>query len=370
MRILQIIQKTQLRGAEIFACQLSKELINMGHEVHIVSLFEHQSDLPFNLTFIPLKAIIEKRFWDFQAYSHLNKIIREGNYDIVQSNAGDTLKYTSLSKAIFGWKTPLVYRNANKISDFLNTRMKYYVNRYFFRQVSHVISVSELCRNDFVETFGISNERIDTVQIGIDVKNADRLSDELLKIFDNGPVLLHVGSFVPEKNHAGLLSIFIKVLVHLPEAKLVLIGKGRLENEIRKKAEGLGIMDKVYFLGNRTDVQSVMYSSQALLLPSVIEGLPAVILEAQLAKIPVIAYDVGGISEIIQKGETGWLIEKGDEESFAVAVIEGVQGNRIRVERIIEKAHDQVLRDYNNLKIADRFYKIYDRVVEKGRLNA
>jgi hypothetical protein len=62
-----------------------------------------------------LEANEKKRWWDFKHYAKLANIIKKGQYDLVQANAGDTLKYASLSKKIFGWKAKLVFRNANKI---------------------------------------------------------------------------------------------------------------------------------------------------------------------------------------------------------------------------------------------------------------
>ena len=129
MKILQIIQRSQLRGAEIFACQLSEALQNMGHQVDVLILFGKKSDVfHFPLSFFYLEANEEKRWLDFKGYKKLNQFIKKGNYDIVQANAGDTLKYATLSKKIFGWNNHLVFRNANKIGDFLNTIPKKLIN--------------------------------------------------------------------------------------------------------------------------------------------------------------------------------------------------------------------------------------------------
>ena len=87
MRVLQLIQKPQLRGAEIFACQLSKEFADQGTHVDVVYLFENGNfALQFDLNFIPLHASQRSRLWDLKAYKRLSKIIQEGGYDIVQAN--------------------------------------------------------------------------------------------------------------------------------------------------------------------------------------------------------------------------------------------------------------------------------------------
>ena len=83
MKLLQIIQKPQFRGAEIFACQLSEELVKLGHQVDVLFLTGSIEDsLPFQLSFKYLQANLQNRFWDFAAYKRLNEIIREGKGNI------------------------------------------------------------------------------------------------------------------------------------------------------------------------------------------------------------------------------------------------------------------------------------------------
>ena len=79
MKILQVIQRPQFRGAEIFACQLSVELIKLGHEVDVLFLFgANDQQLPYPLHFIPLHANIKRRFLDLKAYKKIKQIIKKG----------------------------------------------------------------------------------------------------------------------------------------------------------------------------------------------------------------------------------------------------------------------------------------------------
>lgn len=362
MKILQIIQKPQRRGAEIFACQLSKELIKAGAEVHVAYLFDHPVELPPGLRYIPLHASASKRFWDWSAYRKLNKLIRQEKYDIVQANAGDTLKYAALSKTIYHWTAPLIFRNANKISHFINTRLKYVLNKFFLSKVDYVVSVSELCRTDFVNTFKSSNRKIETVQIGIDLVEVGTIPPDLAQVYLSGPVLVNVASMAEEKNHVGLLSIFERVLKVVPDAQLILIGKGKLEFQLKKWVSDRHLQNKIHFAGTRTDVLEIMKGSQALLMPSHVEGLPAVILEGQYCKIPVVAYNVGGISEVVRSNETGWLIEKGDEDKFAEDVVNILRGDLKLIEPILLKAKAEVHSKYDNKVIAYRFLNVFNKV--------
>lgn len=363
MKILQIIQKPQLRGAEIFACQLSVHLQNLGHQVDMLVLFGRSQEqaLDFPLPFYFLEANEAKRFTDFKAYKQLAKHVKEGGYDIVQANAGDTLKYAALSKYIYHWKTLLIFRNANKISDFIRGAWHKRLNALWVRKCAAVISVSELCRQDFIQTFQFSEKKIFTGTIGVNLIQKSEIPQDILEIQSKGPLLLHVGGFVPEKNHHGLLRIFKGVKQQANNAQLVLLGQGKLEQEIKKEVIKLGLQDHVHFLGWRKDVLGVMQASTLFVLPSLIEGLPGVILEAQMLGLPVIAYNVGGISEIIADDQTGGLIQVGDETGFVSKCLSYL--NSDITDSIANNAQHQVYNEFDNAKIATRFLQIYQQIL-------
>lgn len=96
-------------------------------------------------------------------------------------------------------------------------------------------------------------------------------------------VVGHVGRFLASKNHPFLLEVFQEVLKQEPRAILLLVGSGPLEPAVRLKVEELGIKDSVRFLGVRKDVERLMQAMDVFVLPSLFEGLPVVLIEAQAA---------------------------------------------------------------------------------------
>ena len=358
MRIIQLIQKPQLRGAEIFACQLSNHLMEMGHEVLVVTIFKGDSQLPFKGSLIGLDRPLSKRFFDFKGWKKFNSIINEFNPDIIQANAADTLKFAVSSKMLYSWKQPLVYRNANKMGDFITSKLKWRLNNFYISKVAYVISVSEECERDFIKTFSYPQEKISTVEIGVEEQKLGGIPDDLQEIFERGPVVSHIGGFVPEKNHEGLINIFKGSLEKFPETQLLLMGKGNLEGIIKSKVEELQIQNNVHFLGYRSDVLDILNNSKAFVLPSLIEGLPAVILEAMYCETPVVAYNVGGIGEVVIQGETGWLVEKNEEEEFQDQLEEILKGNENISDRV-KAAKNMISDKFLNKQIAIRFAKCY-----------
>ena len=362
MKILQVIQKPQFRGAETFACQLSVELKKLGHEVDVLFLFGTDDEkLPYPLNFIHLNASIKKRFWDFNAYKKLNTIITKGNYDVVQANAADTLKYTVFSKFIYGWQSKLVYRNANKISDFMTTFLKKGLNKLLMKKVDAVASVSQECFQDFVSFYPSFYKTIECLPIGVNLEIPPSYSSLTeIGITSVGPFLLNVASFVPEKNHGGLLRIFSKLLIDYPSAQLLLIGEGKLKSSIETLADELNLNNNLHFLGKRNDVLQIMPCCDMFLLPSLIEGLPGVILEAFATRLPVVAYNVGGIKEVILDNETGYLIDKNNEIQFYEAIKQCFSDNKKTLQ---ESAYSLVYNHYSNAILAKRFLKFYQNVI-------
>jgi glycosyltransferase involved in cell wall biosynthesis len=363
MKILQLIQKPQLRGAEIFACQLATHLQQQGHEVLVVCLLAGDAQLPFTGKIVRLDRPLKNRFFDRKGWRALAQCITAFGPDIVQANAGDTLKYAALSRLFFGWKGRLVFRNANKVSDFINTTPKRLLNQFFLRRVDHVISVSELCRQDFVKTYGFPAVRTTTHTIGIEPVVYDTTTPQNLPADAlSRKVLLNVGSMVPEKNQEALLRLTRALLDANQEVTTLIVGDGRLRSLLEQRIAALGLSNHVYLLGYRKDVLTLMAHADALVMPSRIEGLPGVILEAFYCTLPVVAYNVGGIGEVVKSGETGWLVAKDDEAALLQATQEALLSGPA-VEAYTARAYDWVQQDFLNSAIAARFADTYQRII-------
>lgn len=128
---------------------------------------------------------------------------------------------------------------------------------------------------------------IETKKYSYNLKVRDEIRSRLN--LNNHFVIGHVGRFVEVKNHKFLLEVFQKVLQKNVNAKLVLVGDGELRPEIEKLAKDLDIDSHILFLGQRNDVGKVMQAFDCFVLPSLYEGLPFVLLEAQCCGLKVLA---------------------------------------------------------------------------------
>jgi len=163
------------------------------------------------------------------------------------------------------------------------------------------------------------------------------------------------------KNHSGFLRIAAQVhrdIAHqrMPDAEFVLVGDGPLRRELEKEASSLGLGASAIFLGDRQDMPAVLASLDVAVLTSDSESLSNVILEAMAAGLPVVAFSVGGNSELVN-GQRGALVGAGNENAFANAIhrllsdahLREHQGNNAR--RFAEQnfSLDRVRRRYEDL---------------------
>lgn len=352
-RILHLIQKPQNRGAETFACQLATHQINLGNEVKIVSIFQGKSSLPWHDDISYLQTSSTLRFVDVQGWKKLNKIIRDFNPDVVQANAGDTLKYAVFSKKIFKWKTPIIFRNASEVGKYLNNHFQRKLNGFLYQNVDQVISVSRISKNDIINNFPILKNK--TIAIPVGIENRIEIIPEQLQPFGYKHII-HVGGFTFEKNHEALIRIFEKTLKNNRNVHLHLLGDGPLRKNIEKLVNQRSLQKHISFYGYVYDPLPYIKAADVLVLPSIIEGLPGVILESMYCKTPVVAFNVGGMSEIVGK-ETGHLIPPNNEEAFVNAVRQSLKGDNCG---IITNAYRMVETKYLNQKIAEKFQEAYN----------
>ncbi len=127
------------------------------------------------------------------------------------------------------------------------------------------------------------------------------------------------------KNHARFLRIAAEIHKRMPAVEFLLVGDGPLRREIEQQTAALGLGERAIFLGDRRDIPAVLASTDVAVLTSDSESLSNVILEAMAAGLPVVAYDVGGNSELIKTGsvndQRGALVPAGNESEFAAAVL-------------------------------------------------
>jgi len=147
-----------------------------------------------------------------------------------------------------------------------------------------------------------------------------------LSIPGSACVLVYAAEFSKRKNHMELIRA-MKTIVHsCPDAILLLCGTGALELKLKKTVEKLGLAGNIRFLGWRDRMEKVYAAADLAVSPSVSEGLPFNIVEAQLCGLPVVVSRVKGHEDLVSEGQNGWTYPPGDPGALARTVVQALGG--------------------------------------------
>lgn len=200
------------------------------------------------------------------------------------------------------------------------------------RQTDKVITVcGEL--QGLLKDAGVTLPVMTTIRNGVVFSDdtegkADKEKQLDLGFLEEHIVFVQIARLEAVKAHASALSAFKRVLGRYPFARLVIVGSGPLEAELKKMTERLGIDHAVLFLGERHDVAEILRLAHITLLTSISEGFPYVLLEAAQAKRPIIATDVGDIRYLLHEKSVGWLVELGNEIGIVQAMEEAITAKK------------------------------------------
>jgi glycosyltransferase involved in cell wall biosynthesis len=167
------------------------------------------------------------------------------------------------------------------------------------------------------------------------------------------------------KNHSGFLRIAAQIHQRIPSAEFLLVGDGPLRQELEREAASLGLGPSAIFLGDRQDMPAVLASLDVAVLTSDSESLSNVVLEAMAAGLPVIAYGVGGNSELLSD-QRGGLIPAGNETSFADAVGKLLSDLALR-QQLGRNALQFVRETFSLDRVRQRYVELYVSLLQKKR---
>jgi glycosyltransferase involved in cell wall biosynthesis len=201
------------------------------------------------------------------------------------------------------------------------------VERIFSKFTDRMVALTHGEKDDYIEMSVCAPEKLLTIHSGVDVQqflNANRNGLEkrrALGLEQQEAVIGFVGWLLPIKGPDYLLKAMDYIWPEKPETTLVMVGKGDLDVDLRGEALRKNVNGKVKFLGWRQDINELMPVFDMLVLPSLNEGMGRVLVEAMAASKPVVASRVGGIPDLVQDGQTGYLVPPADEKALADAIL-------------------------------------------------
>jgi glycosyltransferase involved in cell wall biosynthesis len=313
MRILYVITRgDEIGGAQVHVRDLASAMRAAGHEVTVLAgmagaLFDQLADrqVPFRHVSDLVRPIVPHR--DLSALRQLKALFRELRPDLVSTHS---------SKA--GWLGRLAARQLRIPVIFTahgwaftegvpRVQRRFYAlaERLMSPLAERIITVSEYDRTLALANGIAGANKITRIHNGV-----HRCNGSVRPSSPTAVRIVMIGRFSQQKDHAGLLPALAR-LSRL-DWTLDLVGDGPLQAQAIALAGSLGIGNRVRFLGARDDVCELLHAADVSVLISNWEGFPRSILEAMSIGLPVVASDVGGVSEAVREGVTGFLVPRKD----------------------------------------------------------
>ncbi|MEY0243211.1 glycosyltransferase family 4 protein [Providencia rettgeri] len=367
MKIVYIITKAdEIGGAQIHVRDLSIAMTQLGHQVTVIvgeigALTEQLEDSGINYIVEPKLIRNISPLKDIICTIKLRSILKQLSPDIVSlhsSKAGIIGR-----SALIGTKIPCIFTAhgwafADGVSK-QHKKLYIFIEKLFSKFCNKIVTVSNQDKNLAIKYKVASSAKQIVIHNGMPDKSFE--FSKKSKLSDTIDIIC-IARFSEQKDHTSLFKALAKITSL--NWSLNLVGKGPLESEMKKLAKELQISNKISFLGERHDVSKLLSSSDIFILPSNWEGLPRSIIEAMSFSLPIIASDVGGVSEMVSPSN-GFLIPRGDinEMSSALRILIKNQDIRIRMGNISREIY---CRSFNFQQMLDKTHNLYLQVSRKS----
>jgi len=232
---------------------------------------------------------------------------------------------------------------------------------------SKIIVVADNLRTEMLEN-GFSPDKVITILNGIDLGEAD--DEKQVRsdwgLSDNDFVVGIVARLSPIKNHQLLFKAIQKLVVQQSTVKLLVVGDGPERANLEALSQELNLQNQIVFCGEQPQAQEFYPLFDAFVLPSLSEGISMTLLEAQAAKVPVVASAVGGNCEIITNDETGLLFPSGEVEGLFKCLNELYHSTNLRT-KLATKGFKRVSDTFNIQGMIQKYLHIYHTIVDRQK---
>lgn len=308
---------------------------------------------------------VKGRF-DIKAIKKIRAIFKEENIQIFHSHDFKSDFYGFLSSVNTGIKKVATAHGSTRDS-LLKKAYLFFNENIIYPYFNSVIAVSEELQGKLKRA--IPSGKIKVIQNGLDIRLIqneidENISQPTLAVPGGHLTFGVVGRLFPDKGHRFFLEAFANVHRRYPATTGLIVGGGPAREEIAHHVKQLGLEKSIILCGVRSDMKAVYERLDFLLIPSLTEGLPYVLLEAMASNIPVLATAVGDIPLLIKDGETGSLVPSADAKALESRMIDFIQYPEMAVKMAI-KARELVEKKYSARTMAKKTEELYLSLFKK-----
>jgi glycosyltransferase involved in cell wall biosynthesis len=278
------------------------------------------------------------------------------NHEVAVAHSFDFYANVMLIPAARLAGVPVVIGSHRQLGDLL-TPMKRRVQGGLFRLCDRVVCNSQAASKALIDR-GLPSSKIVVIPNAVSDSAFAGAEPALARSSD----VLRVGMIARmndrSKNHVAFLRVAAQLVTKVSNVEFLLVGDGPLRPSLERMAQDLGLASRTRFLGAREDIPAVLAAMDILVLPSLSESLPNVVIESMAAGVPVIATSVGGIPELVREGETGFLIPPEDDNRFVAALEHLLMCPGLRAD-FGGRGRKLAFVNYSLSRIRDRYEELY-----------
>jgi glycosyltransferase involved in cell wall biosynthesis len=304
---------------------------------------------------------------DFRVIAGLKKVLRDGNFDILHT----FLFHANILGRVLGrcMKIPVIISSQQSV-DAWRKKRHILLDRWTSRFCDHVICVCQAAKERLESVEKIDPRKLHVIYNGLDVSEVPQRENNALEKEElgilKGPVIGMVGNFRGMKGHDIFVQAAKLLLKVRDDFHFIMVGDGKERKKYETEINATGLKNQFHFLGKVSNIYNALNLMDIFVLPSKWEGLPISILEAMAFKVPVIAADVGGISEVLKSGQTGLLISPNDPVALQGAVFKLLNDSYLR-QKVMAQAYEEIVKRFHKEKMIDETVVIYEKFLEKRR---
>lgn len=377
IKIIHVITRLDKGGASRVLLDIAKTLNKGQFSIKIISgrTSDEQEDLKkfskqtgIEIIFIDSLRRDINIFLDIFALFKLLNIFKKEKPDIVQAHTSKAGFLSRIAAKLANVPAVIYMPHGHIFYGYTNPFLTYiYVllERFAAGFCDYIVTLSNIESEEFLSKGIGRSGKFLTIHNGIDLKNYQTINGNRLEELKKEigfplatPVITVISRLEPVKG----VEVFIGALEELSKSvfqfKALIVGSGSLRQGLEKKAKSLNLGEKILFLGQRDDINEIIFLSDVVVNPAMNEGLGLVILEAQVLGKPVVATKVGGVPEVITDNQTGILVPVGDPKAMAGAISRVLKDKDLAAS-LIREAKKRVEIEFSKEKMISKFENLY-----------
>ncbi|MDD3375401.1 MAG: glycosyltransferase family 4 protein [Candidatus Omnitrophica bacterium] len=366
MNILILTTHFNTGGITSYVLTLAKGLRKNNHKVFVVSSGGNmvadieRAGVKHVCFDIRTKSEVSPKL--YRALPKLLRFIKENNIDVIHSQT----RIAQVLAAILSKISPV--KHVSTCHGFFKVRL---FRRIFPCWGDATIAISRQVEDHLLHDFHLSSSKVFWVIHGISCDLNLLSQEESLKKRKEfgvapGPLVGIVARLSNVKGHDILINAMRKVVDKKNDARLLVVGRGKIEDHLKEMRKNLGLEDNIIFLPIINQVDTILSILDIFVMPSRQEGLGLSVMEAQAQGLPVVASRVGGIPSLIDNGTTGILVPPENVDELAAALIYLIE-NPDQAKQIGQRAKVFAKENFSIQRMINQTYAVYEKVCEKTK---